>query len=80
MFNWIPLADQTDPQNPLYIPEGPVHDPLMTLPRYWPSQVMPALDAIRQIGNAAAAYAQQNKAAELQYYNIMCAAKDGPIP
>jgi hypothetical protein len=79
MFNWIPLADQADPQNPLYLPEGPVHDPLMTLPRYWPSQVMPALDTIRQIGNAAAAYAQQNKAVELQYYNIMCAAKDGPI-
>ncbi len=79
MFNWIPLADKVDPQNPLYIPEGPVNDPLMTLPRYWPSQVVPALDNIRQIGNAAAAYAQQNKATELQYYNIMCAAKDGPI-
>lgn len=73
MYNWIPLADQEDPQRPAYIPEGPVNDPLMTLPRYWPSQVLPNLDAIRVLGKDAAAYAEQNKATELEYYDIMCA-------
>jgi hypothetical protein len=38
------------------------------------------LDAIRNIGNDAAAYAQQNKAAELEYYDIMCAPTLGAIP
>jgi hypothetical protein len=64
----------------LDIPEGPVNDPLMTLPRYWPFQVVGALDQVRQIGNDAAAYAQQNKATDLEYYNIVCAPKLGPIP
>ncbi len=80
MFNWVPLADQVDPGRPLDIPEGPVNDPRMVLPRYWPSQVLPNLDLVRTIGDQAAAYAQQNKPTELQYYNIMCAPKDGPIP
>ncbi len=80
MFNWVPLADRIDPAHPTLIPEGPVNDPPMTLPRYWPFQVPAALDAIRQIGTSAAAYAQQNKAVEMDYYNTLCAAKYGPIP
>lgn len=80
MFNWVPLADQGDPGRPLELPEGPVNDPRMVLPRYWPSQVLPNLDLVRAIGDEAAAYAQQNKATELQYYDIMCAPKYGPIP
>jgi hypothetical protein len=80
MFNWVPLADQIDPARPLDIPEGPVNDPRMVLPRYWPSQVLPNLDLVRSIGDQAAAYAQQNKAIEMQYYDIVCAPKDGPIP
>ncbi len=80
MFNWVPLADQQDPGRPLDIPEGPVHDPLMTLPRYWPFQVLGALDQVRQIGNDAATYAQQNKTTEFDYFNIMCSPKFGPIP
>lgn len=80
MFNWVPLADTVDPARPIDIPEGPVKDPRMVLPRYWPSQVLPNLDIVRTIGDQAAAYAQQNKATELQYYDIACAAKDGPIP
>lgn len=80
MFNWVPLADKVDPARPVDIPEGPVNDPRMVLPRYWPSQVLPNLDVVRNIGDQAAAYAQQNKATELQYYDIACAAKDGPIP
>jgi hypothetical protein len=80
MYNWVPLADQVDPQRPLLIPEGPASDPLMTLPRMWDTDARSHLDAIRFIGNTAAAYAQQNKSIETQYYNIVCAPKDGPIP
>jgi hypothetical protein len=80
MYNWIPLADQPDPANPLSIPEGPVNDPRMVLPRYWPYQVLPNLDGIRIMGEQAAAYAAQNKAVELEYYDIVCAQTLGPIP
>ena len=80
MYNWIPLADQVDPQRPSFIPEGPVNDPLMTLPRYWPNQILPNLDAIRVMGNEAAAYAEQNKATELEYYDIVCSPTYGAIP
>jgi hypothetical protein len=80
MFNWVPLADQQDPARPVYIPEGPVNDPRMVLPRFWPQQVLPSLDAVRQIGEQAAGYAEQNKAVELDYYDIVCAPKLGPIP
>lgn len=80
MYNWIPLADQADPGRPSYVPEGPVGDPRMTLPRYWPNQVLPSLDIVRNIGNEAAAYAEQNKATELEYYDIVCSPTYGPIP
>ncbi len=62
MYDWVPLADQQDPKRPLYLPEGPVNDPRMVLPRYWPQQVIPNLDTVRVIGEQAAAYAEQNKA------------------
>ncbi|MGZ9226327.1 MAG: polysaccharide deacetylase family protein [Anaerolineales bacterium] len=80
MYNWIPLADQQDPARPIYLPEGHVNDPRMVLPRYWPYQVQANLDAVRIIGNESAAYAEQNKATELEYYNIMCAPTLGAIP
>jgi len=79
MYNWIPLADQADPGRPSFYPEGPVGDPRMTLPRYWPDQVLPNIDVVRNIGNEAAAYAEQNKATELEYYDIVCAPGYGPI-
>ena len=80
MFNWIPLADAADPARPAYQPEGYVNDPPMVIPRYWPYQVQANLDVVRNIGKDAAAYAEQNKAAELEYYDIMCAPTLGPIP
>jgi hypothetical protein len=80
MYNWVPLADQQDPARPVYLPEGHVNDPRMVLPRYWPNQVQANLDAVRNIGKDAAAYAEQNKAVELEYYDIMCASTMGPIP
>jgi len=79
MINWVPQGDQTDPQRPFYLPEGPIKDPLMLLPRYWDADAGAHLDEVRIIGNQAAAYAQQNKATELDYYNIMCAPTLGPI-
>jgi len=79
MFNWVPQGDQADPQRPFYLPEGPIKDPLMLLPRYWDADAGAHLDEVRIIGNQAAAYAQQNKATELDYYNIMCAPTLGPI-
>ena len=79
MYNWIPLGDQEDPRRPYFIPEGPVGDPLMTLPRYWPYQVVQNLDAIRLLGKEAAEYAEQNKAVELEYYDIVCAPTYGEI-
>ncbi|HJR81823.1 MAG TPA: polysaccharide deacetylase family protein [Anaerolineales bacterium] len=80
MYNWVPLADQPDPARPAFQPEGHVNDPRMVLPRYWPYQVQANLDIVRTIGNNAAAYAEQNKAAELEYYDIICATALGKIP
>jgi len=80
MFNWVPLTDQADPMRPSYIPEGSVNNPLMTLPRYWDTDARAHLDTVRNISNAAAAYAEQNKATELEYYDIVCAPTYGAIP
>ena len=79
MFNWVPLADQADPQRPAYLPEGYVNDPLMVLPRYWPYQVDENIDVVRNMGNEAALYAEQNKAIEYEYYDIVCAPTYGSI-
>jgi hypothetical protein len=80
MYNWVPQSDQKDPGRPSYLPEGPAGDPLMTLPRYWDTDVRAHLDAVRNIGKDAAAYAGQNKATELEYYDIMCTPTYGAIP
>jgi hypothetical protein len=79
MFNWVPQADEADRQRPSYVPEGPVGDPLMTLPRYWPYQVHAAIDSVRITGKDAASYAEQNKGIELDYYDIVCASAYGAI-
>jgi hypothetical protein len=52
----------------------------MTLPRYWDTDARAHLDTLRVFGNQALAYEQQNKATELEYYDIMCAPKYGPMP
>jgi len=80
MFNWVPLSDVKDPQRSTWIPEGPVKDPLMVLPRYWDTDAIIHLDEVIQIGQASAAYLEQNKPAELDYYDIVCAPKLGPLP
>jgi hypothetical protein len=80
MYNWIPQADTVNPSNPLAIPETPAGNPLMTIPRYWDIDARNQLDNIRAIGDQAAQYAEQNKAVELEYYDIVCAPTYGPIP
>jgi hypothetical protein len=42
--------------------------------------VLDVLDQVRLTGKDAAAYAEQNKEIELEYYEIVCAPEYGPIP
>jgi hypothetical protein len=80
MYNWVPLANSIDPENPAYIPEGPINDPLMTLPRYPAEQALNAIDAVRASGEEAAIYQEANKALEFNYYELVCKPSRGPIP
>lgn len=80
MYNWVPQADTVNDSNPTAIPEVPAGNPLMTLPRYWSTDAINYIDTVRVIGGEAAAYAEQNKSVELEYYDIVCAPTYGPIP
>jgi hypothetical protein len=80
MYNWIPQADTVNPSNPVAIPETPAGNPLMTIPRYWDIDARNQLDNVRAISSEAAQFAEQNKAVELEYYDIVCAPTYGPIP
>jgi hypothetical protein len=80
MYNWVPLADEFDPKRPTYIPEGNIKDPLMTLPRYSPDQVLDAIDMVRVTGNEASEFARNNKTAELEYYTTVCEPIYGKMP
>lgn len=80
MFNWIPLSDIADPARPSFMPEANIGDPLMVLPRYWDTDATLHIDTVRQISKAAAAYAKENKAVELEYYDIVCKPLTGEIP
>ncbi len=80
MYNWIPLADETDSARPSYLPEGGVDNYLMVLPRYWDSDASNNIDNVRLMGKSAAAEAEQNKAVELEYYDIVCKPILGDIP
>ncbi len=80
MFDWVPLADAYDEQRPDFLSEGYVNDPLMVLPRYMDLIAGAHIDNVRTIGKEAAAYAEQNKAVELEYYDIVCVPTYGAIP
>ena len=80
MYNWVPLADKLDPARPAFIPEGKIEDPLMTLPRYWPSEALVQIDNVRAISKQAIIYAEANKKIEMTYYSIVCAPTYGQIP
>ena len=79
MYNWVPLADSGDPKRDTWIPEGPVNDPLMVLPRYWDTDAAIHLKGVIQIGQEAAAYAQANQPAEMEYYSTVCSSTYGAI-
>jgi peptidoglycan/xylan/chitin deacetylase (PgdA/CDA1 family) len=80
MYNWVPLSDAPDPKRPSYMPEGQVENPLMVLPRYWDTDASANIDTVRLIGKDASAAADQNKATELEYYDIVCKPTLGDIP
>ncbi len=80
MYNWIPLTNSPDPGRPSYIPEGAIGDPLMVLPRYWDTDAIWHIDQARQVGEAAATAADQTKADELEFYDIVCKSATGEIP
>jgi len=80
MYNWVPQAEESDPMRPSYIPEGPAGDPLMTLPRYWSPDARNHIDTVRRIGAEAAVYAEQVRATEIEYYDILCSPAYGPLP
>jgi hypothetical protein len=80
MYNWVPLADTSDPERPDMLPEGLINDPLMTLPVYAPNEIIGALDTVRSIGKSASEYAEANKQAEFIYYEIACEEEYGPMP
>jgi hypothetical protein len=80
MYNWVPLADDFDPERPTYLPEGKIQDPLMTLPRYSQDQVLDAIDVVRVTGNQAAEFARKNKAIEFEYYDAVCEPIYGKMP
>jgi peptidoglycan/xylan/chitin deacetylase (PgdA/CDA1 family) len=62
MFNWIPLGAV----------EQAANDPLMVLPRYWSTDAMRQMDQALEISEDAKAFAAQNKAIELGYYQQYC--------
>ncbi|MBI5950990.1 MAG: hypothetical protein HY865_04990 [Chloroflexi bacterium] len=80
MYNWVPLADEVDPDRPTYRPEGYIQDPLMTLPRYSQDQILEAIDKVRLTGNEAAEFARKNMVAEFEYYEAVCEPIYGPMP
>jgi hypothetical protein len=80
MFNWVPLADEFDPERPAFIPEGRINNPIMTLPRFSINNAVDALDMVRGISKEAAEYHLANKEIEHEYYRIVCEAEYGRIP
>jgi hypothetical protein len=80
MYNWVPQSDTEDPMRPSFIPEGASGDPLLTLPRYWDTDARSHIDTVRNLSDAAAAYAAEVKPTELEYYDIVCAPTYGALP
>jgi hypothetical protein len=80
MFNWIPLGNGYDAARPSYLPEDQVANPLMVLPRYWDQDASIHIDSVRVMGKEARAFAEQNRAVELEYYDIVCKPITGDIP
>jgi peptidoglycan/xylan/chitin deacetylase (PgdA/CDA1 family) len=62
MFNWIPQGPE----------ERAVADPLMTLPRFWSTDVTLSLQTGDKVGDAAQSAALENFPAEAEYYRTYC--------
>jgi len=63
MYNWIPQGKQ----------ERTVGDPLLVLPRFWARPDLPeVLQQAADLGNAAAARAQEERGTEAGYYRQAC--------
>ncbi len=62
MFNWIPLGEE----------EQAVQTPLLTLPRFWSTDLTVSLTTSIQIGEAARAAAEVNFPQEAAYYRQYC--------
>ena len=60
MYNWIPQAETENPNHPVWLPEIPAGNPLMTLPRYWSIDAAYRIDDVIAIGDEAAAEAEKN--------------------
>lgn len=80
MYNWIPQAENRSDGHPLWLPEIPAGNPLMTLPRYWSIDAAYRIDDVIAIGDEAAVEAEENKEQELIYYDVMCKPLTGEIP
>ena len=80
MYNWVPLASQLDPAHTFWMPETPVNDPLMVLPRYWSIDAAYRIDDVINIGDQATEAAALSRATELDYYDIVCKPLTGAIP
>jgi hypothetical protein len=80
MFNWVPLGDAVTPVHGGWAPEGPMNAPLLLLPRYWDTDTIRHLGDVIKISQDAKAYAEQNKAIEQDYYDIVCSPNLGPLP
>ncbi len=63
MFNWVPLGAE----------ERAVNDPLYVLPRAWSTNAANDLYKAAEIGDAAQAFAAQNRDSEIDWYNHYCA-------
>ena len=72
LFNWVPLAAEKDPNRQYWMPEIPVGDPLMTLPRYWSLDAINHLEEVVAISDAAAAYEASTLEANQAYYQYFC--------
>jgi hypothetical protein len=72
LFNWVPLAAEKDPNREFWMPEIPVGDPLMTLPRYWSLDAIAHLDEVAAISDAAAAYEASTLEANQAYFKYFC--------
>lgn len=62
MFNWIPQGE----------PERRTGNPLLLLPRYWSTAAYVNLDQAVELGQQAADFANENRRAELDWYNRYC--------